>query len=98
MQVLPFEAKNIIGAAAFILSTVTLVLGFPLLVKMDADRKAGNISLVLFFAVGLLSRLAWLKYLWALNDFFVRSICGLEAISFAVLFIHMALTIKNKRH
>ncbi len=96
MQIDPSDTRNIVGAAAFILSTANLVLGFPILARMDAGGSGARISLILFFTTGILANLAILKYLWELNDFFVRSIYGLEVLSYGILLIHIVMTPRSK--
>jgi hypothetical protein len=82
------QLQVVAGATAFVLTSLHVVLSFPLLSSLILrNRFAGKRMLMLFFITGILMHAAWLIYLWCMNNLFIKTALGLQVLSYTVFLV-----------
>jgi len=78
----------IIGALAFVITAIHVVLSYPVYLRMIFPRRHTGKGLPrLFFILGIGKHVSWLLYLWPLDNLFVSIGLCLEILTTLILVI-----------
>lgn len=85
------SAGLVIGAVAFVATSAYSVLSIPLLTRLIVRSPGKRLLLTTYFICGIIMCIAWLIYLWPLENLFVRISLGLQVLTDAVLLLQVML-------
>ncbi len=85
-----WTTELVMGAVAFVTTAAYSALALPLLMKVIAKTTA-RCLLIMYFLCGIVMCVAWLIYLWPLENLFVRISIGLQLLANVVLLLQVIL-------